>query len=90
MSAFDGHSNKIHEGVPYNDTAAVLRRLMSQPLLTGDIRAQMDAYIAIPDPNMITHFRKIRGEQGDNVDLRDILRDYAQRLHPTVQRQAGL
>jgi hypothetical protein len=85
------NSTSLGEAEPDNDASTVLRRLLSQPLLSGDIRSQMEAYIALPDPNLILHFRKIRGEQGDTVDLRDVLRRYArERLHPKVQQQLGL
>lgn len=83
-------STSVHEGVPNNDGVAVLRRLLSQPLLTSDIGSQMEAYIAVPDPELIHAFRLARAEQGEDFDLREILRNYAKQLHPRVKQQLDI
>lgn len=79
-------SAQVDEAVPDNDTEYKLRQIMSQPLLTGDIRSQMEAYIAVPDPEMLLQFRLMRAEGGDNVDLRPVLKQYMQRLHSTTKK----
>jgi len=68
-----------------NDAEHKLRQIMSQPLLSGDIRSQMTAYIALPDPDMLLQFRLRRAEGGDEVDLRDVVKQYMEKLHPRVK-----
>lgn len=77
----------FYEGVPNNDSEYLLRKIMSQPLLTGDIRAQMNAYIALPDPDMLLQFRLMRAEGGDYVDLRSVVKQYMEKLHPKIKKQ---
>lgn len=75
------------ESVPNNDAEHKLRQVMSQPLLSGDIRSQMTAYIALPDPDMLLQFRLRRAEGGDCVDLRPVVREYMKKLHPSVKQK---
>ena len=52
------------------------------------LKAQMNAYVAIPDPSMIKDFRAARAMAGDDHDLRDVLRNYVKaKLHPDVLRK---
>ena len=79
----------VREGaVPDNSKVKLLRELLSKPLMSGDLKAQMNAYVAIPDPSMIKDFRAARAMAGDEHDLRDVLRSYAKvKLHPDVLRK---
>jgi hypothetical protein len=79
----------IREGaVPNNDTIRKLRELFAVPLMSNDIKGQMNAYICIPDPSMIRDFRAARSSFGDNFDLRSILKSYAKlKLHDTIKKQ---
>ena len=79
----------MREGaVPDNSTVKTLREILSKPLMSGDLKAQMNAYVAIPDPSMIKDFRAARAMAGDEHDLRDIVRSYAKaKLHPEVLRK---
>ena len=79
----------VREGaVPDNSTVKTLREILSKPLMSGDLKAQMNAYVAIPDPSMIKDFRAARAMAGDEHDLRDIVRSYAKaKLHPEVLRK---
>jgi hypothetical protein len=79
----------VSEGaVPDNSTVKTLREILSKPLLSGDLKGQMNAYVAIPDPSMIKDFRAARAMAGNEHDLRDIVRNYAKaKLHPDVLRK---
>lgn len=79
----------VREGaVPDNSKVKLLRELLSKPLMSGDLKAQMNAYVAIPDPSMIKDFRAARAMAGDDHDLRDVLRNYVKaKLHPDVLRK---
>ena len=79
--------NPVKEGaVPNNDTVRKLREILSKPILTGDLKAQMQAYICIPDPSMLRDFRSARASYGDNHDLRSLVKSYAKiKLHKKVQ-----
>lgn len=80
--------NCVPEGaVPNNDTVYRLKKLMNQPLLASDLGAQMEAYFAIPDPSMIKDFRAARAVEGDNADLRSIVKGYMEKLHPALKKQ---
>lgn len=86
------HSVKIlQEGVPDHSAPREIQHLLNKPLLGNDIRSQMEAYFAIPDPSMIKAFRQARAEGGDAVDLRPIFKSFIQqKAHPKVKQQAGL
>jgi hypothetical protein len=86
------HSVKmLQEGVPDHSVPRQIRHLISKPLLANDIKAQMEAYFAIPDPSMIKAFRQARAEGGDAVDLRPIFKSFIQqKAHPKVKQLAGL
>ena len=81
--------NSVKEGaVPNNDTIRKLKEIFAKPLMSDDIKSQMDAYICIPDPAMIRDFRAARAQYGDNFDMRSIVRGYAKvKLHKTLQKQ---
>ena len=79
----------VKEGaVPNNDTIRKLKEIFAKPLLTNDIKSQMNAYVAIPDPSMIRDFRAARASYGDNHDLRSIVKSYAKlKLHNDIKKQ---
>ena len=81
----------IREGaVPNNDTIRKLKEIFAVPLMSNDIKGQMNAYICIPDPSMIRDFRAARSSFGDNFDLRSILKSYAKlKLHDTIKKQVA-
>ena len=81
----------IKEGaVPNNDTVRKLREIFAVPLMSNDIKGQMNAYFCIPDPSMIRDFRAARASFGDNFDLRSILKSYAKlKLHDTINKQVA-
>jgi len=81
----------VKEGaVPNNDRAKKIQEILSKPLLASDLRGQMYAYIAVPDPSMIRAFRQARAQGGDNMDLREVFKTFANSVHPTIKKQAGL
>lgn len=76
---------KLKESVPERNPVKDIKDIMSQPLLAGDLRRQMEAYFLIPDPTMIREFRHHRSAMGDDSDMREIFRRYAKaQLHPSV------
>ena len=79
----------IKEGaVPNNDTIRKLRQVLASPILTGDLKAQMTAYVCIPDPAMIRDFRAARAAYGDKHDIRSIVQGYAKmKLNKNVLKQ---
>ena len=79
----------VNEGaVPNNDTVRKLKEILAKPLLTNDLKSQMYAYVAIPDPSMIRDFRAARASYGDNHDLRSIVKSYAKlKLHDDIKKQ---
>jgi len=79
----------VQEGaVPNNDTIRKLRLVLASPILTGDLKAQMTAYVCIPDPSMIRDFRAARAAYGDKHDIRSIVKGYAKmKLNKNVLKQ---
>lgn len=86
---YDADKEDIKEGaVPENNVVRSLKKLMSQKICASDIKKQMSAYFAIPDPNMLSEFRAVRGSDGDNADLRPVLKSYIEtQLHPSARAQ---
>lgn len=68
--------HRLVESVPEVSSNTELKRILSRPLLAGDLKAQMKAYIALPVPAMIKTFREVRAAQGDDHDLRDVVKQY--------------
>ncbi|MDA8842275.1 hypothetical protein N9N08_01225, partial [bacterium] len=87
-----GKKAKYVEGaLPDNSVVRILNKLLSEPMPASDIKKQMDAYFAIPDPTMLTNFRQRRAEGGDNICLRPVLRSFIkQQLDPSSQKQVNL
>jgi hypothetical protein len=87
-----GYTHLVAEGaVPDTSKVRNIQRLLSKPMLANDLRAQMDAYFAVPDPSMIKAFRQARAEGGDSTDLRPVFRGFINSgLHPAEKKKAGL
>ena len=69
----------------------MINKLLSDHFPASDLKKQMDAYFAIPDPQMLKDFRQRRAEAGDDVCLRPILRNYIQmKLHPKLHSSINL
>jgi hypothetical protein len=84
-------SQPISEAVPNHSAPREIQHLLNQPLLANDLKAQMAAYVAVPDPGMIKAFRQARAEGGDTIDLRPIFKSFVDnKVHPKVKQQAGL
>ena len=83
--------DSIKESVPSNDKVEIINKLLADKFPANDIKKQMDAYFAIPDPEMLDAFRARRSEGGDDECLRPILRNYVkQQLDPKLQKQVNL
>ena len=80
----------LQDAVPDNSPVKVINRLLSRHFAANDIKGQMDAFFAIPDPRMIKDFRQVRASQGDKACLRPILRKYVKDMHPSLQKQINL
>lgn len=81
----------VTEGaVPENGAVRVINKLMAKPFPANDIKGQMDAFFAIPDPGMIKAFRQVRAEDGDHASLHPVLRKFIKTLHPSVQKSIKL
>jgi hypothetical protein len=83
--------NNVTESVPNNTKVRMINKILSDHFPASDLKKQMDAYFAIPDPQMLKDFRKRRAEAGDDVCLRPILRNYIQmKLHPKLHSAINL
>ena len=79
------------DALPDNSIPYLLNKLLSEPMEAGDLRKQMEAFWALPIPQMLSDFRAVRGKSGDKADLRSILRNYARsQLHPEVKKDVKL
>jgi hypothetical protein len=87
-----GKKKKTNEAaLPDNNKLRMIKKLLNQPLLGSDVKAQMEAFFAIPSPQMIKDFRKtIAQGQADKTDLRPILRSYVDAMHPSLQDKLKL
>jgi hypothetical protein len=82
---------KVDESVPNNTTIRVLNTLLAEPMPAHDIKKQMDAYFAIPVPQMLKDFRYRAAEGGPDICLRSILRNYIQQnLNPKLHTELNL
>ena len=79
------------DALPDNSIPYLLNKLLAEPMPAGDLKKQMEAYWALPVPQMLSDFRAIRGEGGDQADLRNVLKTYIDsQLHPDVKKQVKL
>ena len=77
----------IDESVPNNDKIHKLTKLLKEPILASDMKAQMEVYFVLPVPSMIRDFRSARAQNGDNADLRHIVKGYMDMLHKDDQKR---
>ena len=81
----------VKESVPNNTKIRVLNKLLAEPFPASDLKKQMDAYFALPDPQMIKDFRNRQSEGGKETCLRSVLRNYIKmKLHPKLQSSINL
>jgi len=81
----------VTESVPNNTKVRMINKLLSDEFPASDLRKQMDAFFAIPDPQILKDFRQRRAEAGDDACLRPILRNYIQmKLHPKLHKYINL
>ena len=85
-------SRSVRESaLPDNSKIKILNQLLSVPLMGDDVKSQMQAFFAIPSPQMINDFRDaIAGGPAHKIDLRHIVRTYVDSLHPDVQKNINL
>jgi hypothetical protein len=77
--------------VPDNSKVRIIRKLLIQPLLGSDVKSQMEAFFAIPSPQMIKDFRNaIASNTAESVDLRPVLKNYIQQMHPSLQKKINI
>ena len=82
---------KVEGAVPDNTKVRIVNMLLAEPMPASDIKKQMDAYFAIPNPNMINDFRAMRVQGGDDACLRNVLRNYVNvSMHPTLAKKVNL
>ena len=74
--------SKLNESVPDNRKLRTINKLLAGNFPASDLRKQMDAYFAIPDPEMLYDFRRVRAEQGDKACLRSVFRKYVKSQIP--------
>ena len=70
--------------VPDNRTVTIINDLLSEHFPAGDLDKQMEAFTAIPMPEMIDDFRAVRRQSGNNGCCRPVLCNYLRYLHPTM------
>lgn len=71
-------SESVSEGVPNLDPERAVKKLLSDHFPVGDVGKQMQAYAAVPVPEMLSDFRHLHAEQGADACARGILRNYAE------------
>ena len=77
----------VGESVPDNTKIRMLNHLLSDKMPANDIKKQMDAFFALPDPKMIKAFRDRRATGGDDACLRPILRSFIKRQMADTQQK---
>ena len=77
----------VGESVPDNTKIRMLNHLLSDTMPANDIKKQMDAFFALPDPKMIKAFRDRRATGGDDACLRPILRSFIKRQMADTQQK---
>ena len=79
------------DGLPDNSIPYLLNKLLAEPFPAHDLRKQMDAYWALPIPQMLSDFRGVRAEGGAKADLRNVLKQYINsQLDPQIKKHVKL
>ena len=82
---------KVEGAVPDNTKVRIINKLLSDEMPASDLKKQMDAYFAIPNPQMINDFRSMRVQGGDDACLRGALRNYVKTsMHPSLAKRVNL
>ena len=74
------------ESVPDTRKASILNKLLSEHFPACDIQRQMEAFTALPIPQMIDDFRAVRRDSGPDGCCRPVLCHYLRYLHPTMYK----
>ena len=72
------------ESVPDTRKASILNKLLSEHFPACDLQKQMEAFTALPIPQMIDDFRSVRRQSGNDGCCRPVLCHYLRYLHPTL------
>ena len=81
----------VEGAVPDNTKVRIINKLLSDHMPASDIKKQMDAYFAVPNPQMINDFRSMRVQGGDDACLRGVLRNYVKSsMHPSLVKRVNL
>ena len=79
------------DALPDNSIPYLLNKLLAEPMKAGDLRKQMDAYWALPVPQMLSDFRAVRAQGGKEADCRNILKQYINsQLDPQIKKHVKL
>ena len=82
---------KVEGAVPDNTKVRIINKLLSDHMPASDLKKQMDAYFAIPNPQMINDFRSMKVQGGDDACLRGVLRNYVKTsMHPSLVKRVNL
>ena len=82
-----GDTKQTESAVPDNSKIRMLNHLLADKMPASDLKKQMDAFFALPDPKMLRAFRDRRAESGDDACLRSILRSFIKRQMSDSQRK---
>ncbi len=72
------------ESVPDTRKASILNKLLSEHFPACDLQRQMEAFTALPIPQMIDDFRAVKRDKGPDGCCRPVLCHYMRYLHPTL------
>ena len=74
------------ESVPDTRKASILNKLLSEHFPACDLQKQMEAFTALPIPQMIDDFRAVKRDSGPDGCCRPVLCHYLRYLHPTMYK----
>ena len=72
------------ESVPDKRKVSILNQLFSEHFPASDIKKQMEAFSALPIPQMIDDFRSVQRDQGRDGCCRQVLCHYVRYIHPSL------
>ena len=74
------------ESVPDTRKASILNKLLGEHFPSCDLQKQMEAFTALPIPQMIDDFRAVKRDKGPDGCCRPVLCHYLRYLHPTMYK----
>ena len=83
-------SDVFKESVPDFNKIKTLNKLLADHFPVSDLKKQMLAYEAIPIPQMLTDFRGLRAQAGDDACARGVVRHYINALTKEEQKHINL